>query len=216
MEGSTFSKNLIHLLNERGITRKELAEKLSISSSTVDYWIDKGIVPRAVTLRGIASVLDTELYTLTDNVSNFACNLDYLLKRHSMTPNDLAAIVGLKKDTIIYWLSGDRLPCITALGILSEIFRVDRVQLLDGNLIGEPISSQCRNFSNNMRNILYSIHLGYTDFAKLIGVTHRIVDLWINKQLCPTDITMCNIVNILGITYDELLSVTVENFKLKL
>lgn len=206
-----FSKNLKRLLASREMTYEELAEKLCISSNTIDYWLNTGNVPRLVTLRSIAAIFDTDVSSLTESANNFTGNLNYLLERHSMTPKDLATVIGLEEGTIIKWLVDGYPPCPTALHILSMIFDVGEEELLYGNLVGKPISLTCRNFSHNLECILHDKHLSYTNFARLIGVTHRIINLWINKQLCATDITMDNIVSILDVSYEDLVGIAIEH-----
>lgn len=60
-----FVSNLRALMERRGITQTDIAEALDVSSSTVSYWCNGSLFPRAGKIQRIADLLGVGIDALT-------------------------------------------------------------------------------------------------------------------------------------------------------
>ena len=61
MELTTLSKNLRELREKRGLTQKDLADRLSLSGMTVSKWENERSIPDIFTLLKLAEIFDCTL-----------------------------------------------------------------------------------------------------------------------------------------------------------
>lgn len=61
-----FSKNLLSILERRGMNQTELAEKMGVSDAAVSYWLSGAKTPRMDKLVKLAKLLNVTIHTLTD------------------------------------------------------------------------------------------------------------------------------------------------------
>ncbi len=78
---------------------------------------------------------------------NFKNNLINLRKASSMTQERLAELVGVSRQTVTKWESGDSLPDILIGQRLSEIFNIPLDELINGeNELGLPPAPKGKHF----------------------------------------------------------------------
>ena len=63
----SFGKNLRILINEQGLTQKELAAQLNIAASTLGSYVQNKREPDFITLKAIARYFDVSIDYLLDN-----------------------------------------------------------------------------------------------------------------------------------------------------
>lgn len=61
-----FSKNLLSILERRGMNQTELAEKMGVSDAAVSYWLSGAKTPRMDKLVKLSKLLNVTIHTLTD------------------------------------------------------------------------------------------------------------------------------------------------------
>lgn len=61
MDQSILSKNLRELREKRGLTQKDLADKLALSDKTISKWEKERSIPDVFTLLKLAEILDCSL-----------------------------------------------------------------------------------------------------------------------------------------------------------
>ena len=61
MELATLSKNLRELREKRGLTQKDLADRLSLSDKTISKWETERSIPDIFTLLKLAEIFDCTL-----------------------------------------------------------------------------------------------------------------------------------------------------------
>ncbi len=61
MDQSILSKNLRELREKRGLTQKDLADKLALSDKTISKWEKERSIPDVFTLLKLAELLDCSL-----------------------------------------------------------------------------------------------------------------------------------------------------------
>ncbi|MCJ0570784.1 XRE family transcriptional regulator [Enterococcus cecorum] len=66
-------------------------------------------------------------------MSKFSETLDYLMKTHDMSNDELADLVGVNRTTISRWRSGSRSPKMEKLSELAAIFKVLPQDFVEGN-----------------------------------------------------------------------------------
>lgn len=59
MEESTFAKRLAELLRQKGITQKELAERVGVTEATVSRYLHSERIPKSEIIANIATALHT-------------------------------------------------------------------------------------------------------------------------------------------------------------
>lgn len=61
-----FSKNLLRVIERRGMNQSELAEKMGVSDATVSYWLSGAKTPRMDRVAKLSKLLNVSIHTLTD------------------------------------------------------------------------------------------------------------------------------------------------------
>lgn len=67
MNQTVLSKNLRELREKRGLTQKDLADKLSLSDKTISKWENERSIPDVFTLLKLAELLDCALDDFFEN-----------------------------------------------------------------------------------------------------------------------------------------------------
>ena len=67
MNQTVLSKNLRELRERRGLTQKDLADKLSLSDKTISKWENERSIPDVFTLLKLAELLDCALDDFFEN-----------------------------------------------------------------------------------------------------------------------------------------------------
>ena len=67
MNQTVLSKNLRELRERRGLTQKDLADKLSLSNKTISKWENERSIPDVFTLLKLAELLDCALDDFFEN-----------------------------------------------------------------------------------------------------------------------------------------------------
>lgn len=90
----SFGKNLRILIDERGLTQKELAKQLNIAASTLGSYVQDKREPDFITLKAIAQYFNVSIDYLLDNPCNAAASSqeNELLRIFRSLPPEQAAI----------------------------------------------------------------------------------------------------------------------------
>lgn len=131
----------------KGMTQKELAEKLSISPSTVGMYEQNRRIPDIATLSQIAQIFSVSVDFMLgleksggDDYSNFQlfdCTFDFkervkaLMTEQSMSEEVFMEKTGFSKELKDAYLYGNRIPTIEDLIKISGVLRVSTDYLLD-------------------------------------------------------------------------------------
>lgn len=121
----------------------------------------------------------------------FSNNLTYLRKKHNMSQEQLAEVLGVTRQAVSKWEAGQSTPDVEKLLQLSELFQVPVDQML------KDIEEE--NRQENGHDVLYTvlafIALAIVWFTGLILV---IVNVFFNTQVLQVSILYCSYFMIAG------------------
>ena len=154
-----------------GLTQKELAKKLSISTSAVGMYEQNRRMPDLDTLQKLAQIFDISIDDLigSDNdkltfgeingfnggdedAVTFTQKLTFQMDVNSVTISDLSQAIGVSEKNIARWLDGDEDGAERYYDILSEFFKVQPSYWIRPHMISPGIEL---TFDEYMLILLY-------------------------------------------------------------
>lgn len=135
------------LRKESGLKQQDLAEKLSISRSTVAMWETGKAQPDNETLLKLSSIFNSSIDYILNNdcfspPASFGERLKELRKEHKLSQEDLGEILYLSKGAVGNWELGTRQPDYDTLKFLAEYFNVSTDYLLGIETLPAPQLSE--------------------------------------------------------------------------
>lgn len=96
-------KNLLFYLKTRGITQKELAEKLKVTKSTVTCWVKGSNAPDIETIAKICNILNITVIDLfgTDGTSDYTDLEREIINQYRLKPQyqeSILTLLGIDKN----------------------------------------------------------------------------------------------------------------------
>lgn len=105
-----FSENLKRLMNEKGVSRRDIADILKISYFTVSDWVNGRKYPRMDKVEMLANyfgVLKSDLIEDATIPSDISLKIKELRLSRGMTLEQVGDIVGVGKSTVRKWETGE-------------------------------------------------------------------------------------------------------------
>lgn len=135
-------KNLKFLRESKGLTQEKMALDFGVKQSTVANWENGSRCPGLYHLCLMKQFFDVDLYELIYGqlkppVPAYAKNLSYLRKKHGMTQNDIANLLGVSKATSCKYENGNVEPTIAQITTLADFFGVTMDQIIKQDLSQE-------------------------------------------------------------------------------
>lgn len=115
-----------------------------------------------------------------------ATRLTYLMKKHSITQNELGNIVGASRQSISLYANGDRTPDIEIAAKLADYFNVSVDYLLGRKEITspEPIPNDIHNYIGLSEEAITILHKHNSLFDDLICVLNNLIENDDFYELC--------------------------------
>ena len=134
--------NLKFLRESKGMTQDQLATEFEVSQSTIAAWERGRREPGLYHLCRMKQFFDIDLYELiygqiTPPVPMYVFNLAYLRKKHGMTQEDIADLLGVSKSTSCKYENGNVEPTVAQLIKLADFFGVTMDQIVKQDLSQE-------------------------------------------------------------------------------
>ena len=119
------------------------------------------------------------------DVVKFGSFLKELRKEHGLTQEELAEKLGVTNRTVSRWETGSNIPDIDILIYLSEFYRVDLKELLDGEkkeiehktedtqIVRQVVEYEEKKEEYSMRGVFLTVVLGVFSIASLLYTTFR-------------------------------------------
>lgn len=132
-------RNLKFLRESNGMTQDQLATEFEVSQSTIAAW-ERGVrEPGLYHLVRMKQLFDVDLYNLiygqiTPPLPMYALNLAYLRKKHGMTQEDVANLLGVSKATSCKYENGNVELTVSQLIKLADFFGVTMDQIIKQDL----------------------------------------------------------------------------------
>lgn len=170
--------NLKKLRKESGLKQQDLAEKLSISRSTVAKWETGKNQPDNETLLKLSSIFNTSIDYILNNdcfspPTSFEKRLKELRKSQGLTMKKLGELIGVAESTVSLYENGKRHPDYYILKFLAEYFNVSTDYLL-GNNIDDTNTS----LGSKLKNRRKELGLTMLEVANKVGVSEATVSRW--------------------------------------
>ena len=162
---ATFSQRLKELRKEKGLTQKELAEKVGTQQGVYTNWENGKREPKYDKVGELANELNTTSYYLlgfTDEKTILlpAYRLKEIRTEKGLTIEQLSNIINVKKDLYEKWEKGEKFPSFFALNKLSKalgirgeyLIGVDNFKTDNSRTIFENEKVK-KDFYNEIKNI---------------------------------------------------------------
>lgn len=136
------AENIKYLRKKKGLNQNELADELGSKRSTVGNWENKERTPDLDSIIKIAELFEVSLdelvlHKLKPNNPFYVENIKYLRKKHEMTQEDMANLLGYKgKQGYNALETGKAKPNVDDLEKLADFFGVTLDQLVKQDLAG--------------------------------------------------------------------------------
>ena len=139
---AVFAKNLNHLLEARGISRKEASDSIDVSYFTFTSWCNGTKYPRIDKIEKLAEYFGVELSELVekretieknnkmDSRTVFAKNLHYLMEVNNVSRKEVSAAIDVSYYTFTDWCNGRKYPRIESIELLADYFAVSVPELV--------------------------------------------------------------------------------------
>ncbi|WP_459195782.1 helix-turn-helix domain-containing protein [Wukongibacter baidiensis] len=161
-----FGQNIKRLREEYGLSQAELAEKLSVSEATINFFETDKRPPTYKVLNKILDLFNISAddllgYNTIDPIT-FGKRLGKLRLERSMTMDELGAILNLKRYNISNYENGKRVPNLETVYHMAEYFQVSIDYLLG------RVNNKSTSFSaeKDVQKKLISIGEYYIEFDK--------------------------------------------------
>lgn len=142
-ENMRLAENMRFLRTQKGLNQRQFADELGVSGAAVAMWETGKREPELSMLIVIAEFYGVTLDELVlkemkPPMPLYASNLAYLRKKHNMTQQDVAELIGLKdKSSISLIEDGKTEPSISQFSKLADFFGVTIDQLVKEDLTQE-------------------------------------------------------------------------------
>lgn len=183
-----FSEHLRELRKEHGLTQQQASDGASITRASWNTYENGYHIPDSVVLKKIADFFGVStdyLLGMQDKPINNVLmeRINTLLTTRNVRQKDLADAVGVMKNTVSYWVHGQRTPNSKQLVGIAKFFNVSIDYLL--GLAEEPttdkdLSFVCEYTGLNQNAILILRMLSMADKSK-IHLLNRIIESEYNE-----------------------------------
>lgn len=137
------AQNLKYLREQKGINQRALSDVLGVSTGAVGNWEASTREPDLKTIIRLAEYFgvtldDLVLREMKAPVPRYASNLAYLRKKHGMTQQEIAELVGLKNKSSISLVEAGKYDfSVENLEKLADFFGVTMDQIVKQDLSQE-------------------------------------------------------------------------------
>lgn len=198
------------LRKESGLKQQDLAEKLSISRSTVAMWETGKAQPDNETLLKLSSIFNSSIDYILNNdcfspPASFGERLKELRKEHKLSQEDLGEILYLSKGAVGNWELGTRQPDYDTLKFLAEYFNVSTDYLLGKDATTEHTSTTPSIFGERLKTLRLEKGLSQEELALKLGLSKANVSKYESGNIEPNFTTLKSIASIFNVSIDYLL-----------
>lgn len=214
-EGNTMIGGKIAELRKAcDMSQKELANKLSISPSTVGMYEQGRREPDLETVKKIASLFgvttDYLLGLAKGGNTMLGKRINELRRASGMTQEELGKKLGVIKQTVSSWENDSSEPNHAATIALAKLFGVTTDYLLgaEGDTMGteETINEITQRVGRNIRSIREQAGLSQREFAEGFGVSAGAVGMWETGRRQPDLNMLIQIAQFGGTSLDDLVT----------
>lgn len=179
---------LKELRREKGLSQKELAERLGCGQNTISLWESGKRLMDSATLLKVADFYGvTADYLLGKDFSamNFGDRLKYLRKSKGINQEDLANILGLTRSAVSKWEAAENTPPADVLVRIADYFDIS-LDCLCGRpgAVGSNVEKATVIDAQSMRLLSYYDKLN--DIGKREAII-RILELCLNHDYLKND-----------------------------
>ena len=220
------------LRNTNDMTQKELADKLSISPSTIGMYEQNRREPDLDMLSKIANIFNVTIdYFVETEKSNKAdlSNIKYLRiaeerKKLGLSQEELAKKLKVSQKSISKYECGDRRPSYETLALMSSTFGVSIDYLLGNDIPNKPNSKSdsiqnnysfyffddvLKNiFTSRLKKLLTEKNLSLNKFSEIASLNIEKCNSYINGEYAPSLEDLTKISHALNVSIDYLLGET--------
>lgn len=135
----TIGERIKKIRQEKGLSQKELGEKLGVSQQMIGQWETGKANPKIETKRKIADALNCQISDIDESlfinrrIPYFANGLKELRIEHSLTQKELAKELHVNEQNIVDWESGEREPYFHVIEKIADYFGTSLLYLYHGN-----------------------------------------------------------------------------------
>lgn len=135
----TIGERIKKIRQEKGLSQKELGEKLGVSQQMIGQWETGKANPKIETKRKIADALDCQVSDIDESlyinrrIPYFANALKELRTECSLTQRELAKELHVKEQNIVDWENGEREPYFHVVERIADYFGTSLLYLYQGN-----------------------------------------------------------------------------------
>lgn len=130
----------------------------------------------------------------------FSSNLSHLRRKQNLTQDAIAGEIGLSRQSIAFYESGDREPTLCNLVLISKIFSVSLDDLLTKDL--RPAGSI---LSSNIKYLRQFAGYAQNDMCKLLKLSQPTLANYESGIRTPSVEGLINLSEFFGISVDDLL-----------
>lgn len=178
------SANILHYMNLKGKTRKDMCEALDVKYTTFTDWVNANTYPRIDKIEKMANYFGIEKSDLiedhselnkgvfsgidTEQQSVFTENLNRYIRASGKTQADIAKAIGVSAQTFNTWVKGIAIPRMGKIQRLADYFNVGKTDLIDphqqveksGNMVREPECDYTKRVTSVRIPVTGMIHAG--------------------------------------------------------